>query len=72
MNMYENILRHPGPTPIPKRYSLMNQDIFSHRSQEFVELYRETIELVKPVFGTTQDILLYLRVGQPRLRSVLC
>lgn len=70
MNMYENILRHPGPTPIPKKVQLaMNQDIFSHRSQEFVELYRETIELVKPVFGTTQDILLLPSGGTAALEA---
>jgi len=59
MIVYENILRHPGPTPIPKKVQLaMNRDIISHRSNEFVALYRETIELVKPIFGTKQDILL--------------
>lgn len=68
--MYENILRHPGPTPIPKRVQLaMNRDIFSHRSQEFVELYRETIEAVKPVFGTTQDILLLPSGGTAALEA---
>ncbi len=70
MNVYENILRHPGPTPIPKRVQLaMNRDIFSHRSQEFVTLYRETIELVKPVFGTTQDILLLPSGGTAALEA---
>ncbi len=47
----------------------MNRDIFSHRSQEFVELYRETIELVKPVFGTTQDILLLPSGGTAALEA---
>ena len=68
--MYENILRHPGPTPIPKRVQLaMSRDIFSHRSQEFVEIYRETIEAVKPVFGTTQDILLLPSGGTAALEA---
>ncbi|UZM96991.1 aminotransferase class V-fold PLP-dependent enzyme [Lysinibacillus sp. MHQ-1] len=68
--MYENILRHPGPTPIPKRVQLaMSRDIFSHRSQEFVELYRKTIEAVKPVFGTTQDILLLPSGGTAALEA---
>ena len=47
----------------------MNRDIFSHRSQEFVELYRETIELVKPIFGTTQDILLLPSGGTAALEA---
>lgn len=68
--MYENILRHPGPTPIPKKVQLaMNRDIFSHRSAEFVELYRETIELVKPIFGTKQDILLLPSGGTAALEA---
>ncbi|MGE8037274.1 class V aminotransferase [Lysinibacillus sp. KCTC 33748] len=68
--MYENILRHPGPTPIPKKVQLaMNRDIISHRSNEFVELYRETIELVKPVFGTKQDILLLPSGGTAALEA---
>jgi len=68
--MYENILRHPGPTPIPKKVQLaMNRDIFSHRSTEFVELYRETIELVKPIFGTKQDILLLPSGGTAALEA---
>lgn len=70
MIVYENILRHPGPTPIPKKVQLaMNQDIFSHRSQEFVELYRETTELVKPIFGTTQEILLLPSGGTAALEA---
>jgi len=70
MNVYENILRHPGPTPIPKKVQLaMNQDIFSHRSTEFVELYRDTTELVKPVFGTKQDILLLPSGGTAALEA---
>lgn len=68
--MYENILRHPGPTPIPKKVQLaMNRDIFSHRSAEFVELYRETVELVKPIFGTKQDILLLPSGGTAALEA---
>ncbi len=70
MIVYENILRHPGPTPIPKKVQLaMNHDIISHRSNEFVELYRETIELVKPVFGTKQDILLLPSGGTAALEA---
>ncbi|MGE7674876.1 pyridoxal-phosphate-dependent aminotransferase family protein [Lysinibacillus sp. NPDC094403] len=68
--MYENILRHPGPTPIPKKVQLaMNRDIISHRSNEFVELYRETVELVKPIFGTKQDILLLPSGGTAALEA---
>ncbi len=68
--MYHNILRHPGPTPIPKKVQLaMNHDIISHRSNEFVELYRKTTSRVKPVFGTSQDILLLPSGGTAALEA---
>lgn len=68
--MYPNILRHPGPTPIPKKVQLaMNQDMISHRSKEFVKLYQETTNRVKPIFGTKQDILLLPSGGTAALEA---
>ncbi|SDM86829.1 alanine--glyoxylate aminotransferase family protein [Bacillus sp. OK048] len=68
--MYPNILRHPGPTPIPKKVQLaMNQDMISHRTEEFVRLYQETTNRVKPIFGTKQDILLLPSGGTAALEA---
>ncbi|MFE8696414.1 pyridoxal-phosphate-dependent aminotransferase family protein [Cytobacillus sp. FJAT-53684] len=68
--MYTNILRHPGPTPIPQKVQLaMAHDIYSHRSGEFVELYRETTKRLKPLFGTKQDILLLPSGGTAALEA---
>ncbi|NWQ39728.1 alanine--glyoxylate aminotransferase family protein [Bacillus sp. EB106-08-02-XG196] len=68
--MYPNILRHPGPTPIPKKVQLaMNQDMISHRTGEFVRLYQETTNRVKPIFGTEQDILLLPSGGTAALEA---
>lgn len=68
--MYPNILRHPGPTPIPKRVQLaMSQDMISHRTGEFVQLYQETTNRVKPLFGTKQDILLLPSGGTAALEA---
>ncbi|MFP7297051.1 pyridoxal-phosphate-dependent aminotransferase family protein [Neobacillus niacini] len=68
--MYPNILRHPGPTPIPKKVQLaMNQDMISHRTPEFVRLYQETTNRVKPVFGTKQEILLLPSGGTAALEA---
>ncbi|MDM5334183.1 alanine--glyoxylate aminotransferase family protein [Ureibacillus composti] len=68
--MYPNILRHPGPTPIPKKVQLaMAQDMISHRTEEFVRLYQETIQRVKPIFGTKQDILLLPSGGTAALEA---
>ncbi|MFD0826024.1 pyridoxal-phosphate-dependent aminotransferase family protein [Neobacillus sp. M.A.Huq-85] len=68
--MYPNILRHPGPTPIPKKVELaMAQDMISHRTEEFVKLYQETTHRVKPIFGTQQDILLLPSGGTAALEA---
>ncbi|WPK13643.1 alanine--glyoxylate aminotransferase family protein [Lysinibacillus louembei] len=68
--MYENILRHPGPTPIPKRVDLaMSKNIISHRTPEFIELYNETVELAKPIFGTTENILFLPSGGTAALEA---
>lgn len=68
--MYENILRHPGPTPIPKRVErAMTENIISHRTPEFVALYEETVALTKPLFGTTQDILFLPSGGTAALEA---
>ena len=70
--MYPTILRHPGPTPIPKKVELaMVQNMISHRSEEFVKLYQETTERVKPIFGTRQDILLLPSGGTAALEAAV-
>ncbi|WP_080876080.1 pyridoxal-phosphate-dependent aminotransferase family protein [Oceanobacillus timonensis] len=70
--MYPNILRHPGPTPIPKKVELaMAQNMISHRSEEFTKLYREATERVKPLFGTKQDIMLLPSGGTAALEAAV-
>ncbi|MEH7239132.1 pyridoxal-phosphate-dependent aminotransferase family protein [Bacillus sp. JJ1562] len=70
--MYPNILRHPGPTPIPRKVELaMAQDMISHRTEEFVKLYQETTGRVKAVFGTKQDILLLPSGGTAALEAAV-
>ncbi|MGJ7912667.1 pyridoxal-phosphate-dependent aminotransferase family protein [Neobacillus sp. LXY-1] len=70
--MYPNILRHPGPTPIPKKVQLaMDHDMISHRTEEFVQLYRETTKRVKPIFGTNQEILLIPSGGTAALEAAV-
>lgn len=70
--MHPTILRHPGPTPIPKKVELaMAQNMISHRSEEFVKLYRETIKRVKPIFGTKQEILLLPSGGTAALEAAV-
>lgn len=70
--MYPNILRHPGPTPIPKKVEqAMTQDMISHRTEEFVKLYQDVTERIKPLFGTTQDIILIPSGGTAALETAV-
>ena len=40
--MYPNILRHPGPTPIPKKVELaMNQDMISHPQKSLLSCIKK-------------------------------
>ncbi|PAV28393.1 aminotransferase [Virgibacillus profundi] len=70
--MYPNILRHPGPTPIPKKVELaMTENMISHRTEEFVRLYKDATERIKSVFGTKQDILLLPSGGTAALEAAV-
>ena len=68
--MQELILRHPGPTPIPKRVELaMQQPIFSHRSKEFQELYATVAEQSKMFFGTKNELIFLPSAGTAALEA---
>ncbi|SDZ09622.1 alanine--glyoxylate aminotransferase family protein [Thermoactinomyces sp. DSM 45892] len=65
-------LRIPGPTPIPSRVQqAMNQPIFGHRSQEATQLIRECSQLLKPIFGTQQDPLMFTSSGTSTLEAAV-
>ncbi len=53
------ILMIPGPTPVdPEVLLAAARPVASHTSLEFDELHRETLELLRPVFGTGGPVLL--------------
>ena len=46
----------PGPTNVPERVTrAMYTPIINHRSDDFVELYEDTVEKTKKVFQTQGD-----------------
>ena len=68
--MQELILRHPGPTPIPKKVELaMQQTIFSHRSKEFQDLYATVAEKSKVFFGTKNELIFLPSAGTAALEA---
>ena len=57
-------LMAPGPTPVPASVLLkMASPIIHHRTPQFSEIFRETAELLKYVFQTTQDVLILASSG---------
>lgn len=66
----KGILRTPGPTPVPGRVqAAMNQPMIGHRSKEFADLFRNTAERLKPIFGTKQEVYIVTGSGTSVLEA---
>ncbi|RZU75539.1 alanine-glyoxylate transaminase/serine-glyoxylate transaminase/serine-pyruvate transaminase [Micromonospora kangleipakensis] len=59
-----HFLQIPGPTNTPDRVlRAMAAPTIDHRGPRFAELALEVLEAVKPVFGTTQPVVIYPASG---------
>jgi alanine-glyoxylate transaminase/serine-glyoxylate transaminase/serine-pyruvate transaminase len=59
-----HFLQIPGPTNTPDRVlRAMAAPTIDHRGPQFAELGLEVLEAVKPVFGTTQPVVIYPASG---------
>ena len=57
-------LRLPGPTAVPERIRMaLTEPVVSHRGQEFKDVMTETAMLIKPVFGTNNDVMTFASSG---------
>jgi len=57
-------LRLPGPSPVPEQVrQAIAEPVINHRGPEFHEMFHETVELARPLFGTTGDVLLFAASG---------
>lgn len=66
------MLRTPGPTPVPPEVqTAMNQPMIGHRSAAFAELFTETSERLKPLFGTEQDVFIVSGSGTSVLEAAV-
>lgn len=60
----QQILRIPGPTPIPPRVQrAMSQPMIGHRSEETSELLRGVRPKLQKVFGTTEEVAIIASSG---------
>ena len=64
MHIRKQRLLTPGPTPLypPALHAMMASDIH-HRTDDFRNLYRETLCDLKEVFGTSNDVLILVASG---------
>lgn len=65
-------LRIPGPTPLPPSVQqAMARDMINHRGPEFAALLRETTEILKELFRTKHDLLLFSGSGTGGLEATV-
>jgi alanine-glyoxylate transaminase / serine-glyoxylate transaminase / serine-pyruvate transaminase len=59
-----HFLQIPGPTNVPDQVlRAMSAPTIDHRGPQFTQLAHEVIEGLKPVFGTTGDVIIYPSSG---------
>ena len=59
-----HFLQIPGPTNVPDRIlRAMDRPTIDHRGPEFAKLGQEVLEGIKPIFGTTQPVIIYPASG---------
>ena len=60
----QHFLQIPGPSPVPERVlRAIDRQVIDHRGPDFQKLGHEVLEAIKPVFGTTQPVIIYPSSG---------
>lgn len=62
----------PGPTPLPEEVQrAMSHSAVYHRSEDFINVYKQTEDLLADVFGERRETLLLASSGTGALESVV-
>ena len=65
-------LRLPGPTAVPERIrQVIARTVLNHRGPEFRAILNRTQELLKPIFGTANHVLLLASSGTGAMEASL-
>jgi len=68
----QQILRIPGPTPIPPSVQrAMTQQMIGHRDQDTKDLIQRIKPQLKPIFGTEQEVLMIAGSGTAALETAV-
>ncbi len=71
--MSELLLLTPGPTRVPERVLRAGgRPMLHHRTPEFAKELATVLELLPPIFGTTQPILPVHTTGRGALEATIC
>ncbi len=70
--MKKDYLLTPGPTPIPPQaYQALSKTIIHHRTPQFQTILKETIEGLKFVFQTKNDIFIFVSSGTGAMEAAV-
>jgi len=65
-------LRLPGPAAVPERVRMaVAQPVLSHRGPEFRAIFGETVAMLRSVFGTRHDVLIFGTSGTGIMEAAL-
>jgi alanine-glyoxylate transaminase/serine-glyoxylate transaminase/serine-pyruvate transaminase len=59
-----HFLQIPGPSPVPERIlRAIDRQVIDHRGPQFQKLGHELLADIRPIFGTTQPVIIYPASG---------
>ncbi len=65
-------LLSPGPTPVPESVlAAAAEPIIHHRTPEFSKIFMETVEGIKYVFGTKEDVFILTSSGSGAMEAAI-
>jgi alanine-glyoxylate transaminase/serine-glyoxylate transaminase/serine-pyruvate transaminase len=60
----QHFLQIPGPSPVPERIlRAIDRQVIDHRGPEFQKLGQQLLADIRPIFGTTQPVIIYPASG---------
>ena len=60
----QHFLQIPGPSPVPERIQrAIDHQVIDHRGPEFQKLGHQVLAGIRPIFGTTQPVIIYPASG---------
>jgi alanine-glyoxylate transaminase/serine-glyoxylate transaminase/serine-pyruvate transaminase len=60
----QHFLQIPGPSPVPERIlRAIDRQVIDHRGPEFQKLGQDVLADIRPIFGTTQPVIIYPASG---------